>query len=166
VEEHATSILKLQYPDAWLLSNHEGTHATNQQYMISVIAEDMKWGCPSKTPPMVGLLGQLTAITRHFVSNARLKLLKNTLAAQGTPILIIVGSEDSLVRTTNSEMLRDILECPLTKIDTSGHMIHIQLPHLFNSTLQSHFVKAPKELPIKNAASTIPPITPIPLAKL
>ena len=147
VEEYAAAILSLQYPKEWLQSKYEGTQDTNQQHMVEFLTEDVKWGCPTGTPPISGLVSQLSAIARHYISNERLTRLKEDLAAQGTPALLITGSEDLLVRLENSSKLQEVLECPLATIENTGHMLHIQSPHEFNSILHTHIERAPTELP-------------------
>lgn len=161
IEELAGALLPLQYPSSWLSSQYEGTQKTNRQHMTEFLVEDLKWGCPSGIPPVAGAACQISAIARHYVSANSLARLSQHMKSQGSPILVIVGAEDSLVRIENSEILRNALDCPLVKVDTSGHMIHLQVPHVFNSTLQSHFETAPKELAIKSTPSSS-----VPLAKL
>jgi pimeloyl-ACP methyl ester carboxylesterase len=131
--------------------------------MTTILAKDLRWGCPDGRPSIFGLAGQLSAVARHYVSYARLKRMKAVLGAQGTPILIIVSSEDSLIRVHNSVLLRDILDCNIVKVDLSGHMLHYQIPAAFNNVLQTHFDAAPPE---PNTSAPISPAPVLPLAKL
>lgn len=151
IESLAESLLSVQYPNAWLESQFEGTQKTNREHMIEKLVKDLKWGCPVGLPPISGVAGQLSAVARHYVPTAALRRLKRHMSSQGSPIIVIVGSEDLLVRTENSELLCNALRCPLVKVDTSGHMIHLQVPHVFNTTLQSHFDNyQPKQLPTQS----------------
>lgn len=159
VEARAKATLLLQYPKNWLDSHYEGTLVTNRSHMTEVLVQDLKWTSPgSGNPSVQGALGQLSAIQRHYVSRARLQSLKTTLAAQGTPILIIVGSEDSLVRIQNSDVLAELLDSRIIRVEGAGHMIHYQLPTAFNSIVLSHFLTGPSELPsIPHSAAAFSP---------
>lgn len=53
---------------------------------------------------MMGIFGQIFAVQRHFINYA--DLLKIRYA--GFPCLIMVGTEDKLVRETNSYMLQRV----------------------------------------------------------
>ncbi len=69
-------------------------------------------------PSLIALIGQLTAIQRHYVSYADL------LKIRYSPFecLIIVGTEDRLVRETNSYMIRQVcLSFPLIYKSSLGN---------------------------------------------
>lgn len=55
-------------------------------------------------PSLIGLIGQILAVQRHFISYA--DLLKIRYAK--FRCLIMVGTEDRLVRETNSYMIRRV----------------------------------------------------------
>lgn len=152
---HATSILRIQYPEVWLNSMRAGSNETNLDYMVRVLVEDLKWANSRDRPMMVGIAGQLGAIARHYVAANKLRGLRKKLAAQGTPLLLVSGSEDLLVRLTNSDSLQETFACPHKKIDNTGHMLHYQEPREFNAVLQNHFDSA-----------AISPSTPCLVAKL
>ena len=55
-------------------------------------------------PSLVGLVGQLGAVLRHYVSYADLLRIRYSLF----PCLIFVGTEDRLVREANSYLIRRV----------------------------------------------------------
>lgn len=55
-------------------------------------------------PKIVGILGQLFAVQKHYISYADLLKIRYS----SFPCLIIVGTEDRLVREGNSYMLQRV----------------------------------------------------------
>lgn len=53
---------------------------------------------------MVGVFGQMSAVQRHYLSYADLLKIRYS----NFPCLVIVGTEDRLVRKTNSYMLQHV----------------------------------------------------------
>lgn len=82
-----------------------------------------------------GILGQLLAVSQHFVSANRLMRLRFT----HFPILVVVGTEDVLVRECNSVILSQITGGELLILDDLGHALLSEDAHLVNSELQKHF---------------------------
>lgn len=88
-------------------------------------------------PALLGLIGQIFAVQRHFVSYADLLRIRYA----HYPCLIFVGTEDRLVREQNSYLLQRTLGCRLIKLDDAGHglqgerakEINDELLHLFES---------------------------------
>ncbi|CAF1573675.1 unnamed protein product [Rotaria sp. Silwood1] len=68
-------------------------------------------------PKLIGILGQLLAVQRHYVSYADL------LKIRYSPFdcLIMVGTEDRLVREANSYIIQRTLGCRLVKLEHAGH---------------------------------------------
>lgn len=93
-------------------------------------------------PSLAGLIGQLSAVARHYISRKTLRNLKKQLNAQGSPILLMTGTEDHLVRPLNSFILKEVLDAKLIVFTGCGHMIHMEKPELFNSLLLEHFEAA------------------------
>lgn len=121
----------------------ESVKETNRDRIVRILVQDLKWASEGKTLLLRGVIGQLGAITRHHVPHAKLLKLKSKLEVQGTPIVVIVGSEDLLVPIGNSASLQSILGCSIQKIPNTGHMLHYQAPYEFNSILQNHISSAP-----------------------
>jgi len=103
-------------------------------------------------PSLIGLLGHLTAVLRHYVTYA--ELLKIRYAP--FKCLIMVGTEDRLVREANSYLLQRVLGCRLMKLDNAGHglqgecanEINHELFHIFESHRKNQSAKkAPSEAP-------------------
>jgi hypothetical protein len=53
---------------------------------------------------LVGIFGQMFAVQRHYISYAELLKIRYS----NFPCLVMVGTEDRLVRETNSYMLRRV----------------------------------------------------------
>lgn len=68
-------------------------------------------------PSLIGLLGQFAAVQRHFINYA--DLLKIRYAK--FQCLIMVGTEDRLVREANSYMIQRVDSSFLIKIDLNIH---------------------------------------------
>ncbi|CAF1304951.1 unnamed protein product [Rotaria sordida] len=104
------------------------------------------------TPTIIGLIGQITAVYKHYVSYA--DLLKIRYAP--FECLIMVGTEDRLVRETNSYMLRRILGCRLVKLDNAGHGLQGEYAKEVNQELLKLFESIRKKEPSKKSRQEIP----------
>ena len=62
---------------------------------------------------LTGLIGHLAAVLRHYVSYA--ELLRIRYAA--FPTLILVGTEDRLVRETNSFLIQRVRSCCSSRLN-------------------------------------------------
>lgn len=131
------------------------------------MVRDLKWGCPKGRPAFCGILGQFNAISTHYISDKDLQDLATDLEARGAPVMVIVGSEDSLVRLQNSKLLAKLFECPLVRLDTGGHMLHYQLPDAFNQAVIRQFTHSyaePSQVaaggnPAVNTSSSVASVT-------
>ncbi|CAF3629209.1 unnamed protein product [Rotaria sp. Silwood1] len=72
---------------------------------------------------MVGSFGHMFAVQRHYISYADLLKIRYS----NFPCLVMVGTEDRLVRETNSYMLQRTLGCRLVKLEHAGHDNHFQI---------------------------------------
>ncbi|CAF1585207.1 unnamed protein product [Adineta ricciae] len=86
-------------------------------------------------PSVVGLIGHLAAVCRHYVSYAEL------LKIRYSPFkcLIMVGTEDRLVREANSYILQRVLGCRLIKLDNAGHGLQNEFANEINKELFHKF---------------------------
>jgi pimeloyl-ACP methyl ester carboxylesterase len=85
---------------------------------------------------VAGVLGQIGACLRHYISFARLQILRES----GVPTMIMTGDKDKLVRFQNSFILRDALQPrKFVLLNGAGHMIHEECAQKVNESLFSHF---------------------------
>ncbi|UJR32722.1 hypothetical protein I4U23_020181 [Adineta vaga] len=84
---------------------------------------------------LVGIFGQMFAVQRHYLSYS--DLLKIRYA--NFPCLIMVGTEDRLVREKNSYMLQRTLGCRLVKLEDAGHDLGGECAEQVNQELLSLF---------------------------
>jgi len=89
-----------------------------------------------------GVLSQLLAINKHWISSPRLLYLKRT----GIPALVIVGTEDCLVHPRNSYYIQQQLNCELLEVE-AGHGIPSECSDFLNHNLQRHILNAEKKSP-------------------
>ncbi|CAF1296060.1 unnamed protein product [Adineta steineri] len=102
-------------------------------------------------PPLIGVIGHLFAVLRHYVSYAEL------LKIRYSPFdcLIMVGTEDRLVREKNSYIIRQTLGCRLMKLDRAGHglpgecakEINEELLNWYESIRTNNPPKSKREIP-------------------
>ncbi|CAF4391409.1 unnamed protein product [Rotaria sp. Silwood2] len=85
-----------------------------RQYFYDYHRERFKTRVPLS---QVGMFGQMFAVQRHYISYADLLKIRYS----NFPCLIMVGTEDRLVRETNSYMLQRTLGCRLVKLEHAGH---------------------------------------------
>lgn len=154
--------MRLQYPEVWLdlfeeVAGSELKKESNRERILRVLMDDLTWASSDGRVLIRGVISQLGAITRHFVSHARLLRMKKQLAAQGAPILLVVGDEDLLVPVGNSYALRKVLECPVEKIEASAHMLHYQMPYAFNKIIQKHLDSASSSSPSDTSSPSSTP---------
>jgi len=89
-------------------------------------------------PKFVAALGHSLAVYRHYVSYP--DLLRIRFAP--FPSMVMVGSEDALVRLSNSSMLAHALGCRLAKVPNAGHGLLAEHPEACNDILLEHFQQA------------------------
>jgi pimeloyl-ACP methyl ester carboxylesterase len=85
-----------------------------------------------KQPPAPG---QLSAVIRHRLSNARLQQLRERVSR----ILVVSGDEDNIVPHHYSQHLAKQLGCPLHIVHRGGHVIGMQCPDEFHALLTRQF---------------------------
>ncbi|CAF2976370.1 unnamed protein product [Rotaria sp. Silwood2] len=82
-------------------------------------------------PTLVGVLGQISAVQRHYIGYA--DLLKIRYSPFVT--LVIVGTEDRLVRETNSYMLQRVLGSRFVTLEHAGHGLSREYGDKINQAL-------------------------------
>ncbi|CAF1319492.1 unnamed protein product, partial [Didymodactylos carnosus] len=82
-------------------------------------------------PELTGVVGHILAVQRHYINYADLLKIRYS----NFPCLIIVGTEDRLVREANSYMLQRVLGCKLVKLDDAGHGIPAERADELNKEL-------------------------------
>jgi len=87
-------------------------------------------------PPPAGVYGQLAAVTTHYVSKDRLAVIKKA----GIPVVIMTGTDDTLVRPINSHILKSILEPAEFHIfEGAGHGISVECADDFHQLIIRNF---------------------------
>eukprot|EP01133_Synstelium_polycarpum_P002628 gene2628-3022_t len=100
-------------------------------------------------PTVAAVAGHLRVVMTHHVTDKRLNIIKENKI----PITIMCGTDDHLVRTSNSFVLRDILTpAEFIQFD-SGHVINVEHEAEFNAALARN---------IQRGATTVPSETPTP----
>ncbi|CAF0877840.1 unnamed protein product [Rotaria sordida] len=102
-------------------------------------------------PKLIGILGHMLAVQRHYVGYA--DLLKIRYAP--FDCLIMVGTEDRLVREANSYIIQRTLGCRLVKLEHAGHALPVEcakeineeLFDLFESIRTNNSSKVKREVP-------------------
>ncbi|CAF2863280.1 unnamed protein product [Rotaria sp. Silwood2] len=86
-------------------------------------------------PQVIGILGHVLAVHRHYVSYADL------LKIRYSPFdcLIMVGTEDRLVREENSYIIQRTIGCRLVKLEHAGHGLPGECAKEINETLLDLF---------------------------
>ncbi|CAF1123208.1 unnamed protein product [Adineta ricciae] len=117
---------------AMLYSRKTLNDPSKRQHFFDYHRERFRTRVPLK---LVGMFGQMFAVQRHYINYA--DLLKIRYA--NFPSLIMVGTEDRLVRETNSYMLQRILGCRLVKLEHAGHDIGGECADQVNQELLALF---------------------------
>ncbi|KAF2075411.1 hypothetical protein CYY_003290 [Polysphondylium violaceum] len=136
VTKRAEILLEILYSATYLAQPHlTQTDKTNKQVLIEDYIESQKTD-PQPTLPAVA--GHIRAVMTHRVSEKRLNEIKESKI----PILIMTGTKDDLVKSSNSYHLSKVLE-PVDFIvyENSGHCINIENYDDFNNAIISHFRK-------------------------
>ncbi|KAF2075410.1 hypothetical protein CYY_003289 [Polysphondylium violaceum] len=116
--------LQLLHSPAYLAANRE-----------RLMAERLLQAETDPEPSMSATMGHLRAVLTHKVSSKRLADIK----ASKIPILVVTGSLDNLVKTSNSYHLSKALQ-PVDFIvyNNCGHAIHIERTNEFNNDILKH----------------------------
>jgi len=125
LEKKTELLLELLYSPQFLNANKS-----------SLMAEHIADATRDRKPTMAAELGHLRCVMTHKVSDKRLKEIK----ASKIPILIITGSLDNLVKTSNSHHLSKILEpVDFVVFEGCGHALHVEKNDDFNQCITKHF---------------------------
>jgi pimeloyl-ACP methyl ester carboxylesterase len=89
-------------------------------------------------PKLPAVLGHTIAVYTHYVSYANLLRLRYARF----PTLVMVGSEDQLVRVSNSRMLSRVLGARLAVVPDGGHGLLTECAPAVNDTLLKFFEHA------------------------
>jgi len=122
------------FPPAWLDAPAAvgSGFATNRDHFMDVTKKRI---LKIPIPKTAGIKGQLSAITRHRLTLDRLCAIRE----KGYPILVITGTEDYLVRPSNSHYLARELKARLEVFEGCGHVIPFQETERYNKLLLEHF---------------------------
>ncbi|CAF1194927.1 unnamed protein product [Adineta steineri] len=116
-----------------------------RQYFFNYHRERYRTRVPLK---LAGMFGQMFAVQRHYISYADLLKIRYS----NFPCLIMVGTEDRLVRKTNSYMLQKTLGCRLIRLEHAGHDLGGEFAEQVNQELLTFF----ESVDSKNQSSDIP----------
>lgn len=100
-------------------------------------------------PKFLGTIGQLLAVTTHYVSWSKLAQIEKA----PFPKLIMVGTEDKLVREINSYLLHKSIGGTFTVLDGAGHGFLVEMPEQVNANLETVFERGTNERKRMYAAS-------------
>lgn len=125
------------YPQEWLqrpcpadspyiLRREEVIHVMKQRFIHNPIQ------------PPSGAIGQLAAVLRHHIGKERLSRIRDA----PYPVLVVTGTEDNLVRPSNSRYLAGQLDGQLEIFEGVGHALPYQEADRYNQTLHTFILKA------------------------
>jgi len=83
---------------------------------------------------LLGFIAHSAAVLNHSLSTKQLRALRDS----GVPILICVGTRDTLVRAANSFYLRSVLDAQLHVFQGEGHGLIGEVKHKFLAILLNH----------------------------
>ncbi|RKP06617.1 Alpha/Beta hydrolase protein [Thamnocephalis sphaerospora] len=122
----------LLYPKKWLDMPHpNGSGQTNREAVANSMVERI---VRSPVQTSAGAIGQLSAVMRHSVGRDRLERIRSA----GIPVLVCTGTEDNLVRPSNSQFLAETLDARFEVFEGCGHAISMQEPERYNQMLLDH----------------------------
>ncbi|KYR02961.1 hypothetical protein DLAC_00444 [Tieghemostelium lacteum] len=102
---------------------------TNRDVLVDSYVEKSK---TQKPPGLRGVVGHIQTVMTHSVSTKRLKEIKD----KNFPICIMTGTDDYLVKTSNSHYLREILTpAEFIVFDGAGHVINVENKIEFNEAI-------------------------------
>ncbi|KAK9763764.1 hypothetical protein K7432_009283 [Basidiobolus ranarum] len=128
---------KLLYPAAWLdaAAPEKSGYKTNRDKILVGMLETAK---AAPEPKITGVMGQTSAVIRHFVSTTSLHKIRD----KGLPILVVTGTEDLLVRPSNSHHLAKELDARIEIFNGSGHVVPVEQEEKYNKLLLEFIVDA------------------------
>lgn len=95
-------------------------------------------------PTAPSLLGQLRTAVLHYVGKARLVQLR----AAGIPTLVVVGTRDKIIPSSNSHELAEALGARLAVLVTASHMLSHERPRTVAALMVDHASRAEEALGI------------------
>ncbi|ORX96090.1 alpha/beta-hydrolase [Basidiobolus meristosporus CBS 931.73] len=121
---------ELLYPTAWLDSAapEKTGYKTNRERTFVGMLETAR---AAPEPTIIGIMGQSSAVIRHYVSAKRLREIRD----KGFPILVVTGTIDLLVRPSNSYYLAKELEARVEVFRGSGHVVPVEQEERYNKLL-------------------------------
>jgi len=133
IEERGSTMLPMIYSTRFLNEEVEkgpdGKAITNYDVLLADLVARSHLDPPQTK---IGMIGHISAISTHYVSNKRLKILKE----KKIPILIMTGTVDHLVRPINSHRLKKVLEpVEFVVFEGAGHGIIRECNSEFNAAL-------------------------------
>ncbi|CAO3649087.1 unnamed protein product [Mucor hiemalis] len=131
--------ITLVFPTEWLQSKPEdedySEYATNKDMAVATFLARIDRTRPQ---PLRGNIGQTAAALRHYVSDERLKKIKDS----GLPVIVMTGTWDNLVNPKNSYHLAEVLGCHLEVFEGSGHALPTEQSLRYNKFIDEHFTIA------------------------
>lgn len=123
-ESRLATIMKTLYTDASL--QDEKLAERLKQHHVRRLA--------ARVPPApAAILGHTLAVYRHYVSYTNLLRIRYA----SYPTLVVVGSDDKLVRIENSSMLSTVLGARLFVVPNGGHGLLAEYPELINKEIEA-----------------------------
>ncbi|KAK9709658.1 hypothetical protein K7432_008894 [Basidiobolus ranarum] len=118
---------QMLYPQTWLqAAAPEGSgYKTNKDVVVKRLTDAAGVVPPPKS---AGVRGQLSAVVRHYVSKDRLHQIRDL----GFPIAVVTGTDDNLVKPSNSYYLARELKAHLEVYENSGHAIPAEQEDRYN----------------------------------
>eukprot|EP01132_Coremiostelium_polycephalum_P005391 gene5391-6724_t len=140
-------LMKILYSEKYLnqMSEHvEGK--TNRQYVVDRYVENCT---NNKTPGLAAVVGHIRTVFTHNVSPKRLAVIRDSKI----PITIITGTDDHLVKHSNSYYLRDNLNpSEFIVIDGAGHCVNVENNDTFNEAMLRTFKKS---IPLDTSSTSL-----------
>jgi len=139
-DKYADFLIPILYSNKWLhepFIDENGTQWPNMTNYDIVKQELIKARMEDPPEQFMGILGQGLAVLGHYISNERLKILRDSKIA----VLIITGTKDKLVKSSNSFILNKALEAEqFIVLEGAGHMIHREMHQVVNNAMHQHFL--------------------------
>ncbi|KAI0693729.1 Alpha/Beta hydrolase protein [Cytidiella melzeri] len=134
-EDKIPIVLNMLYPKGWLESKAEDDPQGRTNWEIERESFRRRMAV-TRPPTFVGSMSQTAAALTHSVSPARLREISRNIPK----VVIVVGDEDHLVRTSNSFHLKKHMpEAEFVQWENTGHGIPAQQKKRFNALLERTF---------------------------
>jgi len=147
VDERAHGISHLIYSQKFLntkIDDKTTMYDRVKQNLIRRITSEPK-------TDLKGVIGQMGAVSTHYVSIDNLKKLQQS----GIPIVIMTGTDDNLVKPSNSHSLKEYLKpAEFLVFEGAGHAVNVECFDEFNACILRNMKRA-----IIDTSSSPPTIT-------